>query len=586
MDYSLEERIGNPDLFTGRKEELAYFLKWINDIKERKSQSTAVLARRKMGKTALMERLFNITFSKNDGVIPFYYEIKENDVWVVDFCQDFFLKFIYQYIAFKTRKTQYLAPEGEGDFEKAIDAAKKEGLAYLTGFIESAAHAVSNEKVDILWNIARETPHKIAARQKEFIVQLIDEFQFMNAMIYWDKAKTNLARNLAGGYLSTAESKIAPLLVSGSWVGWLMKELSSMLPARFRNKILKNMPENEAIEMLYKYSRFFEVPVTEETAYLLISLTEGSPFYISAVIRSNYPEKDLTTMDGLTRTLEFETLDDQGAIKSTWMEYIARAFPQINDRNTKNIVLHLSKYRDGELTRKEILEDLNLDMSDGELEKKLKALVKVDIINQGQTNFDYRGVKDNIFDKVFRGVYEKEIREFDVKVIRKEYSDELKKEKERYNRLLGKYNYRKGYFAEYLLLDQLKLHARENNDLLKSITRYLPVDFDFCDYSRVWKYHSSPEYARVFSVDIFALSASAGDYSIIGEVKSRDHKKFSRDEAIRFLDKFAEIKRMENLERVIGFIFSRSGFTKEAEDYCREKGIACSEDERWLGDSR
>ena len=37
----MEERIGNPDLFTGRKEELAYFLKWINDIKERKSQSTA-----------------------------------------------------------------------------------------------------------------------------------------------------------------------------------------------------------------------------------------------------------------------------------------------------------------------------------------------------------------------------------------------------------------------------------------------------------------------------------------------------------------------------------------------------------------
>jgi hypothetical protein len=83
-------------------------------------------------------------------------------------------------------------------------------------------------------------------------------------------------------------------------------------------------------------------------------------------------------------------------------------------------------------------------------------------------------------------------------------------------------------------------------------------------------------------VDIFALSANPGDYSIVGEVKSRDHKKFSKDEVIRFLDKFAEIKRMENLERVVGFIFSRSGFIREAEEYCKEKGIACSEDERWL----
>jgi hypothetical protein len=221
-------------------------------------------------------------------------------------------------------------------------------------------------------------------------------------------------------------------------------------------------------------------------------------------------------------------------------------------------------------------------MTDGELEKKLKALVKVDIINQGQTNFDYRGVNDNIFDKVFRGVYEKEIREFDVKVIGKEYNQELKKEKKRYNRLLGKYNYQKGYFAEYLLLDQLKLHARENNDLLKSMTRYLPVDFDFCDYSRVWKYHSSPEYARVFSVDIFALSANAGDYSIIGEVKNREVKKFSIDEVKDFEKKFETIKKLENIERAQGFIFSRCGFTKDAEAYCREQGIACSEDERWL----
>jgi hypothetical protein len=31
MDYALKERIGKPELFTGRKEELAFFLKWITD---------------------------------------------------------------------------------------------------------------------------------------------------------------------------------------------------------------------------------------------------------------------------------------------------------------------------------------------------------------------------------------------------------------------------------------------------------------------------------------------------------------------------------------------------------------------------
>jgi hypothetical protein len=539
------------------------------------------MARRKMGKTAIMERLFNITFFKNDGVIPFYYEIKENDAWIVDFCIDFCLTFVYQYIAFKTRNTGYIRLYEKGNLEKAMQAAESEGFDYLSVLLSGVKYAVTHDHVDILWETVREAPKTIAHSENEFIVQMIDEFQFLNAMIYWDKEKTNLAKNLAGGYLSTAESKIAPLLVSGSWVGWLMKELSSMLPARFRYKFIKNMPENEAEELLYKYARFFDVPVTEETAFSLVRITEGNPFYISAVIRSDYPGKDLTTIDGLTNTLEFETLDDQGLIKQSWMEYMAKAFPEINDKNAKNVVLHLSKYRDREWTRAELREALNLEMPESDLEKKLKALVKTDIINQGQSNNDYRGVKESIFDKVFRGVYEKDIRNFSPGVIREEYSTELKEEKKHYKILLGKYSWLKGYHAEFLILERL-LRARKNNELLKSITRFLPADFEFCDYSQVWKYHSSPEYARVFSVDIFARSVKADDYSIIGEVKNREIKKFSIEELKEFQLKFAEIKKRENLERVVGFIFSRSGFTKEAEAYCKEKGIACSEDERWL----
>jgi hypothetical protein len=584
MEYALKERIGKPELFTGRKEELAYFLKWIADIKEEKSQSTAVLARRKMGKTALMERLFNITFYKNNGVIPFYYEIKEVKMWVGDFCKDFFLTFIYQYIAFKTRKDEYLDPMGGFDFEKVVDIVKKEGLLYLIDLIKGVEHEYTHEYVDTLWTLVRDAPRRLAARQGEFIMQMIDEFQFLNAVIYWDKAKSKnqLADTLAGGYLSTAESKIAPLLVSGSWVGWLMNELDTMLPNRFRYEYLENMPENEAVEMVYKYSVFFDVPITDETAYLIFKQTDGSPFYISSLIRSRYRDKDLTTVNGLTDTLEFETLDRRGNIKATWMEYVSSAFKKVNGKNAKKIVLYLCQHRDREVTRQELLEKLPLEMDDTELEEKLEALVRGDIISQGASKFRYRGVNDNIFDKVFRGVYEEEIRKFDVSVIKKEYSREFARLKKQYDSLLGKHNYQKGLFVEYLLLEQLRLHGRDKNALFKSVTRYLPDDFDFCDYSRVWKYHSSPEYAKVFTVDIFARSVNSGDYSIIGEVKNRETKKFSIDELKEFELKFAEIKKRENLERVVGFIFSRSGFTTEAEDYCREKGIACSEDERWL----
>ncbi|MCP4151567.1 MAG: hypothetical protein GY757_27740, partial [bacterium] len=484
MKYVLEERIGNPDLFTGRKEELNYFLNWINGIKTKKSQSTALLARRKMGKTAIMERLFNITFAKNDGVIPFYYEIKELDMWVVDFCLDFFLTFIYQYIAFKTRKTAYIR-KSRRSLKEAKKAALAEGLDYLTDIIDDVDENIRSEHFGILWETVREAPKTVASDRGEYIVQMIDEFQFLNAKVYWDKYIEKPVQNLAGGYLSTAESKIAPLLISGSWIGWLIHELITKLPSRFRYFYLANMPEEEAVEMIYKYSQFFEVTLTAETVYLTAKLAEGSPFYISSIIRSSFRDKDLSTIQGLSDILEFETLDNRGIIKLTWMEYVAAAFPQINDRNAKNIVLHLCKHRERELNRAEILKDLNLDITDAQLEKKLKALVKADIISQGTSNFHYRGVSDNIFDKVFRGVYEEEIREFDAGTIKKEYGNELEKQKKKYDRLMGKFNYQKGLFLEYILLEQLRMHGLEKNELLKSVTRNLPEDFDFCRYKRV-----------------------------------------------------------------------------------------------------
>ncbi len=140
----------------------------------------------------------------------------------------------------------------------------------------------------------------------------------------------------------------------------------------------------------------------------------------------------------------------------------------------------------------------------------------------------------------------------------------------------------KGYFSEYLILNRLKYRGSKQNEQLKSITRNLPGDFNFCEYSRVWRYDGSQVYGREFNVDIYARSQNPADYSIIGEVKNRASKKFSKDEVVAFERKISALKELEKIEKVVGFIFSRRGFTKEADEYCRKNGIACSEDTNWL----
>jgi hypothetical protein len=51
-----------------RKRELTFYLNWIERIKQESSLSSAILSRRKTGKTALLQSLYNLIFEKNKSM--------------------------------------------------------------------------------------------------------------------------------------------------------------------------------------------------------------------------------------------------------------------------------------------------------------------------------------------------------------------------------------------------------------------------------------------------------------------------------------------------------------------------------------
>ncbi len=578
MRIWLEERIGDPDLFTGRKKELAYFANWIDRTKRKISQSTAILSRRKTGKTALLQRLYNLTFDRDDRVVPFYYEIRETDQWLGDFATDFFLNFIYQYMAFRTRKAEYLERVETGSLGHALKIADKEGFDYAADTIRTVLRLTEEENTDRLWNVAREAPRMMAQHYDGFAVQMIDEFQFINRFVFRDKACENCIENLAGSYLHTCEYKNAPLLVTGSWVGWLMDDLNKLLPGRFTKYPMRSLPEDETLEMIFRYSLLQDIPVTEESAWLIAKLTEGNPFYISSLFRSAFEGRDLNTPEGVRKTLEHETLDLNGSVNATWMEYIESAFPRINDVHAKEIVLYLSKRRDRKVGHSEIKEKLGLEMSDPELEKKLKALFRSDIIEED--GGCYRGVRDNIFDKVFRRSYSDDIHRFVTTEAPAENRALLEKLRKDHKRLLGDYGRHKGAFAEFAITHHLRFRAYKETASYKAMMENLPDDFRFEDYETVWSYNSPPLHDPEFQIDIFAKAAKGG-HSLLGEVKNRKAK-FSVKEAREFLEKAGELAKLEKIGKALLFVFSVGGFHKNTLAYLKKQGIAWTSDKRWL----
>ena len=72
-------------------------------------QSIAVLARRRKGKTALLQRLFNIIYTRNDPqIIPFYFRVPEGKSSLLEFADLFYRRLLSAYFGFKTRTPKYI----------------------------------------------------------------------------------------------------------------------------------------------------------------------------------------------------------------------------------------------------------------------------------------------------------------------------------------------------------------------------------------------------------------------------------------------------------------------------------------------
>jgi len=435
--YALPEQIGNTELFVGRKKEFDYFLgDWYDYLVNNMAQSQAIVARRKKGKTAFLQRLFNILWSCLDtGVIPFYYVIQDKPVTLSGFAEDFFTQFMWQFLSFRDRKEDYLSyPIG---FEKL--APLVEGDKHLTDAYETMAIKKKEDDWDGMWNTASRLPAALATVKKMKIVQIIDEFQNINTYIVDERRNT--IDSLSGTYLDLAEKREAPLIISGSEVHGLL-EIVRRLTARFEENVLENLPEEEAKEAIRKYAEIYRTKIDDIGVEKLWNLTNGDPLYIKALFSSKRnTKKDYVQEDNIIEVYTQEITG--GQIFKTWGEYIAKIFLEVNKRNAKRLLLYLFQAGE-ERTRAQMIKDLNLDMTDSELETRLLQLIKADLISQGETNFDYKIGKDKTYELVFRRLFQKEIDYF-VPDIKKELRQEM-----------GRTSYEKGKFREYLVRERIK----------------------------------------------------------------------------------------------------------------------------------
>ena len=543
IEYVLAENLGDSELFTGRKVLMDNFLHWVYLIGKRLGKSRALLSRRKKGKTVFMQRLYNIIWTQNKNVVPFFYEVKERKMTLGEFAEEFLYSFLSQYYAFIKREKKYIIRllKLEELFELIDDT-------FTTDYIKTFLSYKKDENFAAMWEFSRKAPHTFAAIKDIQILQFIDEFQNINKYIV-DK-NNNEIDTLAGSYLGTAESKLAPMFISGSYIGWLRRIIWKQLPARFNEAELENLEPAEALDMIIKYSKFYEIPVSLETAEYIQGLTQGDPFYISILFESLYlGKKDYTDYENINDVYEYEIT--KGNIKKTWLEYLYKAFSEVNDAYAKRIVLYLFNANGEERTREKILDDLQLEMSDRELEEKLKSLVASDIISQGESNFRYKISNDRIYEMVFRNIYQEEIDNVG-KEIRKTLRSQIVKQ-----------SFDLGHYYEYRFEKILNEGFRLNEVTYNGGERFIRAEGEIYR-----NYYLKETRLKNMEIDLYGKTEDGEEILI-------ELKRWNRKTGVKNIEKFIRLKNKyddENKPSVYIF-FAMEGFTKDAEKKLGDNGI-------------
>jgi len=600
MIYALEERIGDPSLFCGRQQEMSLLMNWINRIKIKRAKSKAMLGRRKSGKTAIMERLFNILWNQNDRIVPFYFEVKDQNKWLLHFADDYLRTCLTQYISFLTRvPLQPNRHKWSWDIllKKANEINKNSIIERITLFLEYYKQENEDEAI----NIAVETPYWFYGQDNYHFVIMIDEIQYMTKYIYKDKEEKIQAYNLPGIYHGMVELRFCPMLVSGSYIGWMTRMMSEMfVGGRLRGmSISSSLSFEEGMTAVYKYADYNHIELNEDVAIVINTLAQSNPYYISSILETEWPKRNFSSFSGIVKTFANEIIDKDSELHRTWIEYIQSTFHEVNDIYARKILLMLSKDRDKEYARDEIMSAIGWpEDKESELQKKLSQLIYGDLITEGSSAYHYKGIDDDVLHLIFYHKFQYEIYHQKANVQNELHKKIQNLEKDKRS-MQSTINELKGRMLELVVWRELNKCKKENKPIKDIRNRLRTVVsnnenmeeqikiVENATFDMVWmNYFLNSPATMPLEMDVLATREEDNYiFALAFETKNRNEINLpSMDECKVFINKLELLKQSFDLNKqlnIYGVYFSANGFSDDVELWLHERGILTVDWERW-----
>jgi anti-sigma regulatory factor (Ser/Thr protein kinase) len=377
-----------------------YYLKRFAPLRNNTIAGNIVLeGARGIGKTELIKQTYRIIFREEKDIVPFYYLFQRGTLKAAHFSQDYFTRFVRQYLAY-LKKDPSLIDAMSTPLSRLIPVADALRVEWMIDLIEDFQEQMKSGDPYGQMLAAISAPVTAAARGGRAVFIMLDDFHVATQL--YETCPGDVP-GLISLFESSMKNYLCPHVLTGSPEGVLESIFSdNAFRGKAERMFINQLPADAAQSLFKTYCDKLGIKCDEKIVPGFIRVVGGNPLYIRNMVRALWKtqRKDVTEHN-LWEAYCFEVCEGETAFywSSIIGEFIRDSAHQRIGIKLLAYLIKWGKFHDNARLAK------ILGVPEATVDSVIRSLEVAGIVQAG----GIRHVNDNVLRDFVQGFYMKEI---------------------------------------------------------------------------------------------------------------------------------------------------------------------------------
>lgn len=356
---------------------------------------------RGIGKTELIKQTYRIIFHEEKDIVPFYYLFQRGTLKATHFAQDYFTRFVRQYLAYLKKDPSFIDTMSTS-LSRLIPVAGALRVEWMIDLIEDFQEQMKSGDPYGKMLAAISAPVTAAARGERAVFIMLDDFHVATQLY---ETSPGDVPGLISLFESSMKNYLCPHVLTGSPEGVLESIFSdNAFRGKAERMFIKQLPADAAHSLFKKYCDKLGIKCDEKIVLEFIRVLGGNPLYIRNMVRALWKtqRKDISERN-LWEAYCFEVCEGETAFY--WSSIIGEF---IRDAAQQRIGIQLLVYliKSG----KEFRDDARLAKILGIPESTVVSVLRsLEVAGIVQAGGGIRHINDNVLRDFIQGFHMREV---------------------------------------------------------------------------------------------------------------------------------------------------------------------------------